>query len=362
MLLTCPTCQSGLQVPDGTTAMVRCPACKTVFSPAAETAPPGEEPTPRKRHHKDEADDEKPENRDVNPPEPDEKPRRRRRPEVDDEDDKYSPEERTALKQAFARAAWGAKLIWISFTLFALSMMLIMVYYVQLSFKVQPSPAFIIGAGAIGAVYWSLAAVGVGLCASGPKSQGHWGYAIAAAVATGLHLILLIVLVGQGHDKQHRMDGQDDTEIRWSQVPTQLDKLTFYLTFIVYPDDDLVPKVKNALPVIVGLAEVLRNLLILMLLSCLARAAGDEELSHKCTRAAGFATFGPGVLSIVTFFFVVAMIETNSQYTTMAQVLFTTLEMGVYAILTGMLFPGLMAARETGDACDEPFQSQVPQL
>ena len=39
MLLTCPTCQSGLQVPDGTTAMVRCPACKAVFSAVGEHPP-----------------------------------------------------------------------------------------------------------------------------------------------------------------------------------------------------------------------------------------------------------------------------------------------------------------------------------
>ena len=43
MLLTCPKCQSGLQVPDGTAAMVRCPACKTVFSPAEGAAPEAEE-------------------------------------------------------------------------------------------------------------------------------------------------------------------------------------------------------------------------------------------------------------------------------------------------------------------------------
>src|SRR5207248_5370014 len=46
VLLTCPTCQTGLQVPDGTTAMVRCPTCKTIFSPADSPAPPAVEPAP----------------------------------------------------------------------------------------------------------------------------------------------------------------------------------------------------------------------------------------------------------------------------------------------------------------------------
>src|SRR5436305_14441810 len=41
--LTCPNCRSGLEVPAGTTAMVRCPACRTVFSPADSAVPEPEE-------------------------------------------------------------------------------------------------------------------------------------------------------------------------------------------------------------------------------------------------------------------------------------------------------------------------------
>ena len=41
--LICPHCRSGLAVPDGTTALVRCPTCQTVFAPADNLAP---EPEP----------------------------------------------------------------------------------------------------------------------------------------------------------------------------------------------------------------------------------------------------------------------------------------------------------------------------
>lgn len=362
MLLTCPTCQSGLQVPDGTTALVRCPACTTVFAPAVGLAPPDEEPEdkpkPRKRRHEDK-EDETPENRDFDPP--DEKPQKRRRRVPEDATNRLSPEERAALRRAFARAAWGCKLIWIAFTLFALAMILIIAYWFQIAFT-DPSAAFIIAAGAMGVGYWTLGVVGVGLCASGPRSPGHGGYAIAAGVATVLHLVLLAVLVGQGTEISHSATQRDAGEGRWSLVPTQLDTLTFYLSFLFYHGEELVPQIENPLPVIVGLAELVRNLLVLMLLSCLARAAGDEELSHRCTRAAGFASFGPGGLSIVTFLFVAAIVETNAQSTTFAKILFSTLEMGIYAILMGMLFPALMAARETADACEEPFQSQLPRV
>jgi hypothetical protein len=351
-------------VPDGTAAMVRCPACKTVFAPTAGLVPTQESPsaqsTPRKRTS---ADADTTETRRSVAPDfipPEEKPRKRR-PTQQDTANRLSPEERALLKRAFGRAAWGAKLIWISFALFALAMFLIIGYWFQIAFT-DPSTAFIIAAGAVGAVYWTLGAVGVGLCASGPRSPGHVGYAIAAAIATGIHLILLAVLVGQGTEISHGRTHRDDLELRWSLVPTQLDTLTFYLSFLFYRGEDLVPKIETAFPVIVGLAELVRNLLVLMLLSCLARAAGDEELSHRCTRAAGFASFGPGSLSIVTFLFVAALVETNAQSTTFAKILFSTLEMGVYAILMGMLFPALVVARETGDVCEEPFQSQLPRL
>ena len=103
-------------MPDGTTALVRCPACKTVFSPTdgatpAEPLPGDREERPRRqrpeiddeddyddrprrrRRPRDEEDeddrDAEPENRDFDPIDPGEKPRRRRR-YVDD--DSMSPE------------------------------------------------------------------------------------------------------------------------------------------------------------------------------------------------------------------------------------------------------------------------------
>jgi hypothetical protein len=116
------------------------------------------------------------------------------------------------------------------------------------------------------------------------------------------------------------------------------------------------------LSIFVGILEMVRTVLILMLLSSLARAAGDEDLAHSCTRAAGFASFGPGTLAICMLLFSVALIETNAQSGSLARILFTTVRMGTYAIFIGTLFPGLMAARYTADACDEPYQSKLPQL
>jgi len=385
VLLTCPTCRSGLQVPDGTTAMVRCPACKTVFSPAAGLAPPepepeDEEPKRRKRREDEDDDDEKPrkkksarddtetsdavaetENRDFEPGYFDEKPKTKRRRSPDD-DDSLTPAERAALKAAFARGAIGCKLILLSLALYMLALTLIIIFWFHTAFT-EPNPAYIIGAGAIGLINWIVGAIGVGLCLSGPVAPGHWRFGIAAAVATALHLILLAVLAGQGRETSPGREA-DPTgpAVKWGLLPTRLDAVTFYLTLIIYQDEDIIPKGEMRLSIVVGVLEMMRNVLILMLISSLARAAGDEDLAHRCTRGAGFACFGPGTLALCMLLFSVAIIETNAQTGTFAKIIFTTVRMGTYAILLGTLFPGLMAVRETADACDEPFQSSLPKL
>jgi len=128
-LVNCPKCSAALKVPDGSSAAVRCPKCKTVFRPAApqpafevvdeEPAPPpppktaprpaarsvakpapkpapepeelDDEPAPRKRAkaivEDDEDDDDRPrKRRRDDEDEDDDRPRARRRPREDDED------------------------------------------------------------------------------------------------------------------------------------------------------------------------------------------------------------------------------------------------------------------------------------
>jgi hypothetical protein len=269
-----------------------------------------------------------------------------------------------ALKAAFTRAAWGSKLIMVSFGLFMISMLFIILFWFQFALS-SAEPGFITAAGIFGLFNWLIAAIGVGLCLSGPKSPGHLGYGIAAAVATGLHLILLAVLAGQGTDYSVGKEKEADpkgSNAHWGLVPTRLDAVAFYLTILAYHDEEIMPKGDMVLSIVVGVAEMIRNLLILMLLSCLARAAGDDELAHACTRASGFASFGPGVMAVVMLLIAVAMVETNLQSGQTGKILFTTVRMGTYAIYCGTLFPGLMAARYTADACDEPYQSRIPKL
>jgi hypothetical protein len=388
MMLTCPTCRSGLQVPDGTTAMVRCPACKSVFSPAdGGDAPESEDeredkprkrrpepeskagpartrkkPESRERKEEDKERDEPIENRDFDPAEPDEKKARKKKPHRSNEE--LDPREKAAIRSAFDRGAWGCKLLWISFGMFVLSMMTIIGFWFQAAFS-APNPTFLVAAGAFGVVNWSLAAVGIGLCLSGPVSPGHWRYGIAAAVAALLHIVLLLVLVTQGRDSAAGTLTEAttrDSGDRWGLLPTRLDTLTYYLTYVLFQDQELIPKVRVGLSIAVGALELIRNVFILMLLSCLARAAGDDELSHQCTRAAGFASLGPGALAIIMAIIVGVLVETNSQYGAFTKIVFYTVLMSAYAVLSAAMFPSFLVARDTADACDEPFKSRNTML
>jgi LSD1 subclass zinc finger protein len=379
VLLTCPTCRSGLEVPDGTTAMVRCPACKTVFSPAAGLAPPEpeveeeeeERPRPKKRTRGeveiDEEEEEKArkkrkaENRDFDPIDPEEE-RRRKKKRKREEDATLTPEERRALAAAFGRASWGAQLIWISLALFMVSMVFVIGYWSLAAFSATDA-TYIVIAGIVGGLGWILAAVGVGLCLSGPPSSGHWGYGISAAAVTLVHLVLLVAIAVKGKEYSAGLDADPQGPgAHWGLVPTRMDAVTYYLTFLVYKDQEFVPKGSMNVSIIVGVFEIVRTTLILMLLACLARSAGDEELHYKCTRAAGFASFGPGFMALGMLAFVAVLIETRAGVTDFTKILFTTIVMGTYAVLNGCMLPGMMAARDVAEACDEPFQSQIPQM
>lgn len=384
MLLTCPKCRSGLQVPDNTTALVRCPACKTVFSPAEGLAPEPDEDEPPAKTRKpsrgtdDEDDrprkkprraaradeeDEEPENRDFDPvtEEEDRARRRRGRAHVDDG---LSPEEKAAKRAAFQRAAWGVRLIWISFGLFLLSMLVIIFYYFQYTFRVV-TPGYLTIAGAIGLVNWLLAAIGVGLCLSGPRTPGHWGYGIAAAVGVFVHGVFLFIIVTHRTENPsgRDTDGVSTVQIRWSHLATNLDYTMFYLLAVAYSGEQgIMVRQPPPLYMVAGVLEMVRTMLIMMLLSCLSRAALDEDLAHKCTRAAGVASIAPAFVGIVILIVFAFVIETNAGLDLFGRILLNTTVMGVHAIMMGVVFPSFMAAREVVDACDEPFQSLIPQL
>lgn len=382
MLLTCPKCRSGLEVPDGTTARVRCPSCQTIFAAAeglAAPTPPPAPPAPLPRPvparvspaasaapKSNPRHDRREEKKASQYPEYDEERQPRRRKRGRDRDTTLNPEEKKVLRAAFDRAMWGARLIWISLLFYAISMMLICLYYIHIGYMYSftgmmyaPDEYFVI-AGVLGLCNWAIAMVGVGLVIAGPWSPGHYLYSISAAIAVLVHAILLAVLVAEVQPDSQGTDSTIESAVKWRQIPTRLDSVTLYMSLIIYPDEFPIASRKVlVLGVVVGVAEMIRLMFIMMSLSCLARAAGDNELSGKCTRASAFVAAGPGVLALVVLMLTAFVIETNAQQSVIGRVILSVMLLGVSAMLAGTLIPPLSASRETVEACEFPFEKEI---
>ena len=389
MLLTCPTCQTGLQVPDGTTAMVRCPTCKTIFSPADSPAPPAVEPAevpepapaesrpparpeekPRTKKRVDAETDDRPRRKTPPRDEDEDRPRRKRREEEPDDEeeeerprrkpepeDGLTPEQRRHQKAAFQRAMWGCRLLYWSLLLYMLSMIAVIAFFMMTATAAGEVPVLLSIAGVLCLANWILGAVGVGLCISGPKSPGHIGYGIAAAVAVGVHLIFVLATLdrGEAFAEFKKLETELDALAGFS---TKLVKLAMYGVWVAYPSEGFTPR-QAPMFVVCGAAEMLRLILIATLLSCLARAGGDEELSHRCIRAAAVAVFVPGALVFGMLAVVASVVETGAEGSSMGKIILETTRMGAYALLAGMLVPASVAARDVADVCEAPFQKPI---
>jgi hypothetical protein len=358
VLLTCPKCQSGLQVPDGTTAHVRCPACKAVF-PAEEGLAPAEVvevvpprrpgPPPRKAA-------EPPVNRDFDPaPERGEKPRPKRVRVYDD--GKLSPEERAVLKGQFLRGMWGCRLISGAYGLQAIGLLLV-VLFLALATVGAGRAAIVVLAGVCGMMNLVLVPIGLGLVLSGRPAPGLYRFGIAAAVAVLVHGVFVLAVLAKSEPVVIEGEPQTGALNALGHLVTKLDSLTLYLTWIIYPEEQPFTRRGLILDVLCGLAEMVRLVLLMVTLAGVARGAGDKELAHRCVRAGGIGSFGPAALAVVFGLFLATMIETGGRDSKFGQVLMYVAVMGVDAILAGTLVPAAVAARDAADACEFPYQSQ----
>ena len=364
MRLTCPTCQTGLEVPDGTGALVRCPACKGVFEPAAGLAPPLlpiPEPLPF-----DDA---------VEPPA---RPRREARPRrpcqpraAESEPfetaprssflrDKEARDAETAAenretRRAFRRAGYGCRMVWWSLLLYGVSLMLIVVYFILTATSAGNRPGLVTAAGVLGLFNWWLALGGVGLIVSGPDRGGLRGYGIATLALGATHLFLMMTLVNK-NDAFSEFTRHAPGDVDGSaQLPTKFVSLTAYLTMLFYQDQSVGPHGHGVLYVVVGVAELVRMLLLMLTLMTLARAAGDSDLATKCLRAGAIVTFVPGGMTLGMLGFTALMVETNLQHNNWGRIFAEVARMGTHAVLALMLIVPTRCARDTADACDAPI-------
>lgn len=357
MLLTCPTCASGLQVPDGTTAHVRCPACRTIF-PAADGAavaavepappPPPPPPAPPRRKY-------------VPDPEPVDEPKPRPAKRKPPDDGKLTPEERRVLRGQFTRGMWGCRLICAGYLAQALG--LLIVYSALRGIPTQylhwlPPEVYLV-AGVGGLLNLILVPIGLGLVLASRPASGLYRFGISAAVAVFVHGVLVLAVLARG-EVIVVYDGvpQGGVVNGFAHLMTKLDSLTLYMAAAVYPDELLFGQRGVVLDVITGLAEMVRLILVLVTLGAVARGAGDKELVFKCVRAAGIGSIGPSLLAFLTVIFMLTMIETGARDSAVGAVFLHVYALGLYAILGGTLIPAFEVARAAADACQYPYQSQ----
>ena len=150
---------------------------------------------------------------------------------------------------------------------------------------------------------------------------------------------------------------------QWAAVPTQFDSLSFYLAYVVYPDDIPVRRADTILSFLTGTLEMLRSVLILMTLSCIAQAARDRELSDRCTRMAGRLSFIPGILALAVFLYKVFMIETGAQGHGVAffQVLLR-IYLAIYVVPAAIQLLAMRTVNDVAEACEFPYQAEVDDL
>ena len=364
MLLTCPKCASGLEVPDGTTAHVRCPACKLVF-PAEDGVAPAEvvplppPPPPRPVPVRKAAPPPVPEaqlNRDFDPDPPRDPGKPVKRRKLDD--GKYTPEERRTLKVQFLRGMWGCRLIAAGFGLQGLGLLLV-VLVLALNTVGAGVPALVAAAGVCGLMNLVLVPIGLGLVLAARPAPGLYRFGIAAGVAILVHAVFVLAVLAK-NEPTVVVEGETETGLlnALGHLVTKLDSLTLYLTWIIYPDESPFTRRGLVLDVICGLVEMTRLVLLMVMLTAVARGTGDKELAHRCVRAAGIGSFGPAATAVLMAMFLATMIETGGRDSKFGMVLLYAAAMGVYAVLAGTLVPATVAARDAAEACEFPCRSQ----
>ena len=370
MQLTCPTCRSGLEVPDGTTAHVRCPACKSVFpaedglapalpipvpAPPPRPLPPPPKPAystskPRSKPHDE--DDDRNKNRDGVDDAPKKKPQPKRK-----EKKKFTPEEKRQLQSGFARGYYGARCIQIALLFYLPAVLFVPLHQILAEITKQEMGYILMIAGILGAVNWVVGAVGIALCVSGPPSPGHWRFGIGGIIASVVHgvLLLAVVMKTQGNADYR---GLDRDTMRWAQIATQYESLSFFLSYVAYPDDIPLKRTDTILGFLAGMAEMVRLIFQLLTLGCLAQAAGDKELAEDCTRMAGRVTIIPGLMALGMLLYKIVVIETGATGGFMMYFL-NYLYRGITLVVAAILGMTMRAIGDVADACESPFQSEL---
>ena len=374
-VLACPKCGTNLRVPDGSAAAVRCPKCKTVFSPPApppafevvdETpAPPPpprpapksaarpatrpapqpepdfeviDEPAARKRGGRDDDDDDDDDDR---PRSRRERGRRKRRRSWDD----YEAIERAG---AFRRGRVACLLLSISIWLYmgSLGVLTLFGLLAWAGAGIEGNLMVIPGLAAVG--NWVVALVGLGFAVAGPR-QGK-GLAIGAVSVAGVHFVLLVVTFSNLQGGFRGLGAFGLGGLEWGAMVSTIPFVDLVVPGLIYGSGAGGISSEAVFAVLAGGCEIARMILILMTVQAFARAARDGGAEDKATNGIMVVAVTCGVVALVVT--IVAVIVAESKMSGGLGTLGMLTFLGAYTAYTCMLIVPGIATVETKDALD----------
>jgi hypothetical protein len=401
-----------MKVPDGSRGNTRCPKCGTIFpinkpapafevvedAPAqvpaaqapAEAPQPGSRPVTKVAQSEAEAkaaeepdfeivegqptkrDDEEPRKKkkwDEDDDDDEPKARKKKKWDEDDDDDdddeydrsrkkkkkkkrRYEDEEwqpSYARRDAFAKAKIGALLISISLWLY-LGSLGVMALFVLINWAGgELSSDVMVLPGLVGLGNWIVAAVGLGFCIAGPHQAR--GLAIAAVSVAGVHLVLSFLAAserGMGVDAMMGARGRGSS-MDWSALVSLLPAVDSLLANLVYNSKALGDVI---LPILGGMCETARIIILMLVLASLASAARDEGAAEMARRGMFINILVIGAAIVVFLLFMVIMRESKfTSLRTVMNMFFAMITLLYIAHTLSMLVPAL-AAMQTKNACE----------
>lgn len=411
----CPKCNTIFAV--GVTAPP--PAFQVVDDPAPpppRSAPqPDEpdfevvdEPKPKKKVtavEDDDADD-RPRSKRRHDDEDDDRPRKKRRSRYDDDDD-YDRRP-TGNRSAYGAAKVGMLLVSISLWLYLGTFALLALFLLIAWMGASIPNGLLILTGLLGLANWVVALIGLGFCIAGPAQSR--GLAIAATAVAAVHLVMAFVVANNTKaaffgfhsiealsmmnkfervtDIMKRLEKETDpnrrealqnelrdissedggriiddrkssnSEMRWSDLSSLMPNSDQFIGVLAYRSKGFNDYV---LPLLSGLLEVARLVLLVLLVGAVGRACKDHDVGERSI-VATFVAGGAALAAMVVIVLVMVILDNSkpstpksledAQKAVKGQMTWGILgELLVYAIHIGSLvLPALLAMQASAAA------------
>ena len=424
-VVSCPQCATRLKIPDGASGNVKCPKCAAIFAVTASSPPPAFEvveddppasppPPPARRPATAPAfevvDEPPPKKKRIVVTDDDEEDRPRKRPRRDDDEEDEYDRRPSGNRSAYGAAKVGMLLVSISLWLY-MGTFALLGFFLLLAWMGASIPeVLMILTGLLGLGNWVVALIGLGFSIAGPSKSR--GLAIAATAVAAVHLVMAFVVANntkagffgfhtipalsmlnkfeRATDIMKKMERETDpkrlealqrelqdlsedgdrrignvrpgsrteSEMRWSDLSTLMPYSDQFIGVLSYQSKAFSNYV---LPLLSGLLEVARLVLLVLLIGAVGKAVKDYDAGEKSLMAT-FIAGGAALAAMVVVVLVMVILDNSkpatpksleeAQKSAKGQMTWSILgELLVYAIHIGSLvLPALLALKVSSSA------------